>query len=401
MTERRWIPRTLPLMLVCAMLILVAPGASPGWAGFPVGAYRVRNWSAEFMGRQHSFSRTEAVAHAKRFDVIAAIRTTYDEYVAAMKSANPDLVMLAYMNGAFVRKTQQSAYPPRWYARDKRGRKIQSKYGNYLMDLSRPKWIDDRAVRCARFIAYSGYDGCNVDMLGTAPLEPGYLTAMPINRATGRVWTKRQWLIATGRIAAAIKERVGSHKVVGNGLRSGSQYFGRTAPSRRLLRSMDGGIAESWIRYAMQGIDRFRSVRDWRKDVNMLGDAADRGKTVLTMTKVWVSATSAKKDRWHKFALGSFLLGQHGKAYFAFSYSPQLSFVSDHAYWNLKLGNPLGPYAKESGVFQRRFQYGRVLVNPSDSRYTVSLGKTYLTPEGDSTSSVILAPGTAEILTTR
>ena len=37
---------------------------------------------------------------------------------------------------------------------------------------------------CANLLSGTVYDGCYLDMLGTAPLWPGYATGLPINPVT-------------------------------------------------------------------------------------------------------------------------------------------------------------------------------------------------------------------------
>jgi hypothetical protein len=42
-------------------------------------------------------------------------------------------------------------------------------------------------------------------MLGTASLSPSYVNAVPINTATGAVWTPGDYLAAASAIAAEVK----------------------------------------------------------------------------------------------------------------------------------------------------------------------------------------------------
>jgi hypothetical protein len=344
-------------------------------------------------------TRAEAVDIAGRFGAIVALPGTFRDHVAAMKAANPRLILLAYMNGSFAQRDQGSAYPESWYARDADGNKLQSKnFGNWLMDVSNPGWITDRATTCRSLIASTGYDGCMLDMLGTAPLDPGYLTGLPIDPSTGKVWTARDWLDATSDLAATVKVAVAPGIVTGNGLGSGPRYFDPDHPSAVLLRGMDGGLAEAWIRTAGQGIATYRSVSAWKQDVDMLA-AAGAGRTpVLTLTKVWVDGTKAEKNAWHEFALASFLLGTDGRSFFSFSYSSSSDPTAGHPWWTLDLGSPTGPYSDAGGYYQRRFTSGLVLVNPGDGTYTVDLDGTYVTVWGKEVTSVTLYPHKGKVL---
>jgi len=363
-----------------------------------VSAGILRPWAPENEAATHSTTADDALADASEFDLIVALRSTYRSYVGAMMQADPGLRLLAYMNGSFAQKGEATAYPESWYARDAQGAKIQSTgWGNYLMDVSNPAWIANRADTCASFIAYSGYQGCMLDMLGVAPLLPGYLTSLPIDPATGKVWAQSEWLAATAALATQVRAAVSPHVVFGNGLGNGRRYFGSPA-SAQLLSGLDGGIAEAWIRSAGQGIGTFPTEAYWKQDVDMLADAAARGKAVLTLTKVWVEGTTAQKDAWHEFALASFLLGSNGSSYFSFSYDRGDDPTAGHPWDDVDLGDPIGPYAKADGVYQRAFTAGKVLVNPTRNTYVVALDRPYRTLEGTVVTSVTIGPDTGVVL---
>lgn len=150
-----------------------------------------------------SRSREQAVADARRFNVLVAPQHTYDSYVRDMKAANPQLLLLGYMNGTFAQKAQATAYPESWYVRDRLGNKVRSRgYGNYMMNPNNPSWVQDRVEQCRLLIARSGYDGCMLDMLGTAPTQAAYVTSPGINPATRQPWTASQWQQATTALAA-------------------------------------------------------------------------------------------------------------------------------------------------------------------------------------------------------
>jgi hypothetical protein len=69
--------------------------------------------------------------------------------------------------------------------------------------------------------------------------------------------------------------------------------------------------------------------------------------------------------------------------------------------WTLDLGNPSGSKYQVGVGWQRNFVGGTVVVNPSpSSSQTFALGATYLMPDGSSTTSVTLSPGSALILQT-
>lgn len=305
-----------------------APGIAPQAVG-SLAAGTPPVWAAEFMAYNAQLTADQAVAQASEFGVIAATKGMYKPYVAQMKAANPNLVLLVYLNGTFAQKYEGTAYPESWYARDVNGNKIQSRgFGNYLMDVSKSGWIGDVVGRCTEFLAYSGYDGCFLNMLGVAPLNPNYVTGLPINPRTGVVWTKKDWLSATENIAGQVSAAIAPRPVFGNGLMFGSPYFSTDGATERILDGLQGAMSELFVRSPNSSVSFYRSEKQWLDDENMLVDAAARGDTVLTMTKVWTAATQTQMDAWHRFALATFLLGYTPrKAYFSFRYDHGSTFA--------------------------------------------------------------------------
>jgi hypothetical protein len=386
-----------PSAAVVAALALGVP-MIPDPAGALTGD-SLANKAFENISSDHDHTLTEAKAHAQRFDAITAVPGAYQGMVPEMKAVNSKLRVLVYMNGTFAQKSQGTLYPETWYLRDRYGRKVTSKnYGNFLMNPNNAGWQKERANFCLEQLQRSGYDGCTLDMLGSAPLDPGYLTALPVNPATGQVFTEAAWINATAAVARAVKAALGTRPVIANGLRSGPQYFAGSAPSEVLLDAADGGVAEAWLRAASWGITKFRDETGWKQEVDMIVDAEARGDAVYTLTKVWASGTAAQKDAWHEYALASFLLGAGPRSQFGFSYSPGESPTGTHPWWQLSLGSPTARYAKSGGVYQRPYGNGKVLVNPTDARVTVSLGGTFVDLRGTRVTSVVMGPNTGKVL---
>ena len=386
----------LVVILTVGLGLVGAPGSI--FAGsFPAKNDGLPNWAPTFMQWPIGLDKEEAVDFARRYDVIAATKRTFRAHARAMQQANPNLKMLVYQNGAFAQKDQATAFPEEWYARDAQGRKItENEFGNYLMDVSHPEWIDHVEDECVRFLEFSGYEhGCLIDVLGDAPVTATYVSVLPINPRTGKEWTPRQWLKATSHIAGRVQDRIRPSLVVPNGIAWGADYWDDTAPSRWLLGGTSGGMVELFIRPPRAPINTYRPEEDWRKDVDMLADAGCSD-SFLAVTKVWVDAARAQKDAWHKYALASFLLGDNGRSYFTFLYERDV--VSSHPWANVDVGPPAGGYAKRDGVYQRDFRDGRALVNPTSESYVVELGGTYRDLNGIERSSVVLGPHSGEVL---
>jgi hypothetical protein len=366
---RRILAPVLVLGLAAGLLGVAAPAALAD-EGVPV-------WAADFMAGSTNPSRDRAVTQARHFDVIAALKGTYADDVAAMKAANPGLVLLVYLNGAMAQSGEGSAFPNSWYLRDRAGNKVKSRgWGNYLMNPADPGWQQAVADRCRSYLNESGYDGCFLDVLGTAPLSSSYVTGLPVNPATGNLWHRAAWLRATTKVAQVTSDGISPAPVYGNGLANGSLYFSGAAPTSTILGGLDGGMAESFVRDAYSPAGSFRPTTQWRQDVRLVRDVASTGDTGLVITKVWSRATKRQTNAVQRYALATFLLG----------YRPGLSFYSfrdDHGLtswrstWGRRIGTPTGPYEKVGHSYVREFTGGVVVVNPTGSKTRVSLGGAY------------------------
>ena len=113
-----------------------------------------------------------------------------------------------------------------------------------------------------------------------------------------------------------------------------------------------------------------------------------------------MTASLAQKDAVHRFALASFLLGTNGSSYFTFLYDRDT--LKTHPWWeSINIGDPVGPYKKVGGLYEREFTRGKVIVNPTKSSLSTALGGSY-TAIGGATplTSVVLPANSAQILTT-
>ncbi len=360
-----------------------------------------QGWLDDQESPTHSYTQDEAVAQAKRFSVISALPSTYAKYVSAMKTANPSLRILVYMNGAMANGSEASGFPESWFLHDANGHRITNAWNLYLMNPVNSGWINNRASKCSQLVTSSNYDGCFLDNLGAGTWSAGMVSATPIDPATGVAYTPGAWLSRTTNLSNAVRSQTGK-PIFANGLVSGASYFNSTAPSSVLLNGSDIALAETFIRTAQMGITQYRTLTQWKQDVDMLAQAASQNKRVAVLTKVWVDGTQQQINDWHAFAIGSFLLGSNGQQAFEFSNSSTAAIsAGDSMLPSLAaLGLPVGSYSVINGVYQRVYSGGLVVVNPTTGPLTVSLGKAYndaLT--GGSVSGVITLPAhTAQFL---
>jgi hypothetical protein len=392
-------------VLVAAAIVALQPAVPasalpPPGPGVPIWA---PDWMKNGSGNTNwDPGRTLALRQARTFDIVIAHSTTYDNYVSAMVGVNPDVRIFVYVQGMF---SSDGRLPSSWYAHSLAGNRIRSEeFGTYLMNPKSSGWRDSVLRTCTSKLRASHYHGCFIDSLGPTGVNDESVTALPKNPSTGRVYTRRQWLDATKVIAAHVETAMAPRPTLANGLVDGPGYVNAQGPTERLLDGCTAGMMEAFMRASRWRVSDYKGETAWRQDVNALTDAANRsqGSIVLAVTKVWTDATAAQIAQWHRYALGSFLLGyKPGHAYFTFRSDHNLSSSSPG--WNVNLGAPSGSYIRTSnGLYVRNFTKGKVVVNPGTTSRSLKLDDKYLDLSGTvraTGSSLGLAKHTAQILT--
>jgi hypothetical protein len=379
----------------------VAAGPLGPGAGLPASSSIVGRFAPVYMGSHWNFSLTQAVTLAKEFDVIAAQANVFPKYISAMKAAKPNLRIVAYVNGMFDLTNGGTAYPSSWYAHDAKGARIRSTFGNYLLNPANPAWAQSVAKQCSDAISKSHYDGCFLDTLGTAPLDPGYVSGLPIDPATGKVWTLTQWIQATSTIAKTVQTASPNAIVMDNGLADGQKYYNPSGSTEPLIAATHVAMVELWLRSDGTPANKFKSETEWLQDVNMLVNAQAQGFWIATTTKLWVPASAAQQSVWEKYALASFLMAANGKAYFSFMPTRANSgLIFDSALEHLAIGTPSGTFKKVASLYERTFTHGLAAVNPSGSPVTLNLGGMFKDLAGHIVSSEILPPNSGDVFVT-
>lgn len=342
-----------------------------------------------------------AISIARRFNLIVVADGQFNAYETEMHAANPLLKTLVYLNGTYSKPSE--TYPESWYARDVNGNKIRSKlFGNYLMEVANPAWGDDRAQVCSRLLASSHADGCYADMLGVSSINPDYCTGLAINPGTGQVWTWADYVVATSAIANKMRAASPERPLAGNGLGNGTRFYGGYRSSRDILKVLDAGHSEIWLRDGRTPLTGFPDEASWKKNVDMLADAASVGEgVVLAQTKVWIPATQQQLNQWHKYALASFLLGNDGRSWFTFSKAKTLAAATvDHPWDRVDVGIAAGPYEHVGRAYQREFTKGFAAVNPTNAPVTVTMpAGVYKNLAGRILASETLPPHSGDVFT--
>jgi Hypothetical glycosyl hydrolase family 15 len=377
-------------------------GSAVGSAAINVGA-RVevsaasvlQHFAPIYMGGQAIGSQSQAIALAEQYAVIAEKGAIFAPFISAMHHANPALKVVAYLNATFDTTRNGTAYPLTWYAHDGSGHRIQSRgTGNWLMDPTNPLWAPNVANLCRAALARSRDDGCFLDTLGLGPLGAGYVTGLPMDPSTHAAYSASTWIAAQTHTIAAVA-RV-ANVIMPNGLANGTQFL-FTGP---LLATSHLAMAETWLRLPGQSVSAFPTTAQWLAAVNMLADAEAHGWRVMTVTKLWTTATAAQVDQWHRFTVASFLMGAGGLGAYNFTISRTLAGVTAmNSDDRVAIGTPIGTYSLQSGVYERSFTNGIAVVNPGATPVAINFGTAYRNLIGDVVTHETLAPHTGDVLT--
>jgi hypothetical protein len=382
------------LAVLAGSMIGVPP---PAHASVPSASSGQAFWAPLQVGG--SLNASVAASAARRYRIIVAAPEVLAPYVSQMRAANPEIILLAYVNG--TNQSSPTAFPSSLYLKDAHGRLVESRgFKTYLMDFTNPVWVENRVQTCLAAISSAHLDGCHLDVLGTSSLSPGYTTGLPIDPHTGDVFTPAEWLHGTDALAANVQSAAGNSKIIiGNGLGDGPHFY-NVGPSSILLGGEAGGVAEGWMHNAIDAMDHWPGVNEWKLNVDMLG-VGSQGKVILTITKTWGTGTTALIEQWHQFSLASFLLGSSGRDAYSFFPTRGASAIAANPWDAFPIGSPTSAYFAASNGFERDFTTGKVLVNPSTSSWTVSLGGTYRDVAGHHMTTATLQPHTGLILTSQ
>jgi hypothetical protein len=144
----------------------------------------------------------------------------------------------------------------------------------------------------------------------------------------------------------------------------------------------DGVHIDAFVHSPLSDTTEYRSENAWKRDVNMLIELSKDNRIVLLTTLVDAGTEPDLVRQWLSFSTATYLLGKSGsRTYFQFD-AGSADWSADPIL-SAPLGAPSGEYAKlEGGLYQRKFERGLVLVNPSDDERKSSIDEGYRTLSG-------------------
>lgn len=392
------------LLLAALLAIYHAGSTSPGQRSATSGPpleTGFGTWSPTYMSDDHTYTRAEAVALARRVDLVAALPTTFSQYVDVMRAANPHLVLLAYTNAMLLAPAQAGDVPNEWFARDSEGQQIRSQqFGQYLMDAGQAGWRNFSTGQCTSNVRRSGYDGCLVDMLTMGVFARQYLSSALDGSESDPDLVQRRYQQNLVRLARQFGN-LPAVIVAGNTVTSAPRYFAREAGTRAVAAQLRLNQAEDFLRSANDPARAFPNVADWRADIAVLQDLTRLGSQALVTTKLWVPASNAVSEQWQRFSIASFLLGAGSGSYYSYTSSRTRDGATGvHDTYRLpqQIGDPVGAMVTWQGLYARPFTGGLVLVNPTSSPGRATLPASLHSWDGADTSQVVVPPHDGTVL---
>jgi hypothetical protein len=349
-------------------------------------------------------SQADAVAAARMSDVVGGLAVQLHKFGSAMRQANPNVALYVYVNGELAQSKDCSTFPASWYLYSAGGAKVKSATnGNCAMyPLSNKPWngyngwIDYVQHQCADGLRTAPLaSGCFVDQISSA-LNSGFATALPVDPATGALYRDSTWMAQMAQIGQRIQSFTGK-PVVGNSYEGGARYW---AVPTNIVNGYAISAFES-EHFLNANHTQWTKLAYWTQNVNMMIDAQAHGKGVEV---AFNDAPATNEETWRQYVVASYLLGNNGHAWMAFSSTSKHPYTDPSPLYKLPIGSPaqtasaVSGYQIRPGVFLRRFTSGVAIVNLSGSSTTVSLGGTYRDVGGKSYSSVTLASARGIVL---
>jgi hypothetical protein len=300
-----------------------------------------------------------------KVDLISADFGYTASQIQQIKAVNPNVKIIGYDDIM----ASDLSHPDSWYVHNTAGGKLQrgSPYTWYCMDVGNQGWRDYFVNQVKQGLA-KGYDGVFVDD-AAADLWGGWFTSTPDPAVVAR------WHSSMTGMLDYVRQQISPKFLV---------YNAGTGLGEDLIYHADGKFDEAF---------GTTDYGDWKQRVDELRDWSGMGKYYLGGQYL------ASGDM--RFTFRAYLLGFNGKnAYFS---SGNLGSGGQVYYseWETAktIGKPTGAYYQTSNCYARDFENGKVVVNPSTSTFTVSLGGSYRNLDtGATVSSITLLPRSGAIL---
>jgi hypothetical protein len=373
-------------MALAVAISLLAPAAAAA-GPVPLMRYSIDS-NPDFTDLQRTAARNGyVVLQAWRLDEMRAI-----------KAANPNVKVLVYKNLSFASAgsdpsklastgvTYAEADQNDWFLKNTSGQRFSSGGYNWLwaMDIGDPAYQQRWASNVIGEVQRNGWDGVLLDDVNPTMKYHYDVTkvAKYPSDATYSAATRSALAYIGPRIQAAGKLAIANQAAWVEYYSTGVDW----------LQFLSGAMDEMFLKWGSIPGDGYRGEGQWATQLNELKEAERQGKVFIGRTQS--ANTDAAAAR---YGYATVLLGTGGRAGFSFGDSTAETPV--FADYSTEVGDPTGPEERlGSGVHRRMFTTGQVLVNPTGSTQTVSLGGSYSGSGLTGATSASMGPHTGLIL---
>lgn len=318
-----------------------------------------------------------------------------EDRLAALKTGNPNVKVLLYKNFAAARAaaaTGQSSTGvpleearPEWYLRDPEGDPIRFRnYPSlYAMDIGSTSYQEYWADNVIRELHDTKFDGVFMDDVNLTMRYhysgriPSYPTDSDYQRAVESALAAIAPRIrAAGKLAYA---NIGSWSETDAFANTGIDWSGY----------LTGAMEENFVKWPQSYAAEVR----WHRSLGIAKAVQRQGRHFLAITTPASNADRAAA----RYGWATALLAAQGRIAFAAhaNYNTEVR-IPEYSY---SLGRPVTEsYADQGGVERRWFARGQVLVNPTESTRSVSLGGRFSGSGLTDATSAAMSPKTALIV---
>ena len=323
------------------------------------------------------------------------------ERLRALKQANPSVRVLLYKNlssiNAYARNNgyqstgvaMDEADPehPEWFLKNTSGQRFHFSGYDWLWaaDIGNSTYQQRWAENVTAELAAAPWDGVFID-----DTNPTIRYHYPV-ADVAKYPSDAAYQAATRSALAAISPKVHTTgKLVFANMGS---WVGYNDVVSDWLQFVDGAMDETFTKWSDQVGANYRDTLEWERQLGEVKELERRGKVFLGVTQ------SAFTDRAAaRYGFASLLLGAESRA--AFQMGADYNRENWFPEYDYALGNPQGVETRDAGgVHRRLFDTGLVLVNPTASTRTVTLGGRYSGSGLTNVGSATMPPHTGLILT--
>jgi len=352
------------------------------------------------------------------------VRAVYQNYPQCDESHPlwPDCNELEFFRrNGWILKTAPSAEHPE-------GEEIVSKdySGNRMVTKGDPEYQEWVANWLKYWVDEKGFDGVLLDnglhpsfenLWSTMGIDSGcnaQSECLPVDPDTGenrsRDWWENYFYDAQLSLTRKVKDMLPDKLVIANGIWNGNHFFMENRQSKYadaiLNGKLDGFMIEGWT----SGGSDFYTEEMWKKNINLIvwiENNVPQDKIIIPMGAGWTGyPDDVSHDEFALYSFASLLLGASSDRHYLLQQPVGECGLEHHCkdftqnLHEIELGDLLNNYymIEETHVYARDFSKVKVLVNPTDIPYDVSLGGDYETLDGEIISSITMEPHTGAIL---